>query len=245
MSHDFDIEPGLTIGEWLYAEVSEAAVIETDGWAPERVNRVLARLQLVRQGRPPLRGVVPWLPAFTAFTAPGDYVYFGRRLLERMPDDATAAFVLAHEVAHHDLGHTKLFPDWLMRAARRRGGVILVALWPGLERRLYGPERECDADRYAVELCVAAGYVANECLEFFRIMAMICLDLGDRAIVFGPDPDSDQELAPTAPWLTKARIWAWQRTRGYLPLTDREAMTRAHLAALRSGTATNRALSPA
>jgi hypothetical protein len=42
--------------------------------------------------------------------------------------------------------------------------------------------------------------------------------------------ESDDELDLDAPWLTKARIWAWQRTYGYLPLRDRAARLRQHLA---------------
>jgi hypothetical protein len=71
---------------------------------------------------------------------------------------------------------------------------------------------------------------AEKCLNFFHIMELIALDAGDDDIVFGPDPDSDGELLPGAPLLTKARIWAWQRTRGYLPLQDRAGAIRAHLA---------------
>jgi hypothetical protein len=54
-------------------------------------------------------------------------------------------------------------------------------------------------------------------------MEQVALDLGDQDIVFGPDEESDDELSPEAPWLIKARIWAWQRTRGYLPIRDRRA----------------------
>ncbi len=54
-------------------------------------------------------------------------------------------------------------------------------------------------------------------------MEKYALDVGDLGMVFGPDEESDAELEPDAPWLTKARIWAWQRTYGYLPLRDRRA----------------------
>lgn len=48
-------------------------------------------------------------------------------------------------------------------------------------------------------------------------------------MVFGPDEDSDAELDRDAPWLTKARVWAWQRTYGHLPLRDRRARLQKHL----------------
>jgi hypothetical protein len=60
-------------------------------------------------------------------------------------------------------------------------------------------------------------------------MEQIALDLGDRDIVYGPDAESDEELSPDASRLTKVRIWAWQRTRGYLPLQDRLEALRHHV----------------
>jgi hypothetical protein len=49
------------------------------------------------------------------------------------------------------------------------------------------------------------------------------LDWGDDDGVYGLDEMSDQELSPTADFMTKARIWFWVRRRGYLPLQDRQA----------------------
>lgn len=98
-----------------------------------------------------------------------------------------------------------------------------------MERRIYGPERECDADRHGLELCIQAGYDPERCLRFFPIMEQIALDLGDQSAVYGPDQDSDEELSPDAPWYTKARMWAWQRTHGYLPLSDRYTALRHYL----------------
>jgi Peptidase family M48 len=233
VAHDFELKRGLTVGDWLHQEIVDTFHIESEQWAVERVTRVAARLQAGRSSSEVLEVVVPWIRPITAFTAPGRWIYVSRRLLERCPDDETAAFVIAHEIAHHDLGHLKLWPDWMPRFAQARGGAIAVAAWAGLERRLYGPERECDADRHALDLCVRAGYDPHRCLRWFDIMEHVALDLGDQDLVFGPDEASDAELMPEAPWLTKARIWAWQRTRGYLPIRDRRAALQAHLTGLR------------
>ena len=221
MTDDFEVAPGLTLGDWLHKEIADCFMVETQGWAPERCGRVVARLQTGRPDACRIEVVVPWIQQLNAFTAPGRYVYFCRRLLERCPDDETVAFVIAHEIAHHDLGHLKLIPEWMPRFALARGGAIAVATISGIERRIYGPERECDADRHGLDLCIQAGYDAERCLRFFPIMEQIALDLGDQNAVYGPDQDSDEELLPDAPWYTKARMWAWQRTYGYLPLRDR------------------------
>jgi predicted Zn-dependent protease len=234
MAGDFAIAEGITFGEMVHAQLHRGTPFERDGWAVERVQRVGARLQQGRSIFDMLFVEVPWMQPITAFTLPGRYVYFGRRLLERCPDDETAAFVIAHEVAHHDLGHMQLFPHWMGHAAHRWGGLALALAMEGIERRLYGPERECEADRHGLDLCIDAGYDPKRCLRWFPIFEQIALDLGDVAIVYGPDDQSDEELAPNASFLTKVRIWAWQRTRGYLPLTDRHKALQHHLEARNS-----------
>jgi len=229
---DLEVEPGVTVGDWLFRELSTHFHLETEAWAVDRAARVTERLTPHRnagKGGRPLEIVIPWIHPLVAFTAPGRYIFFGRRLYERCPDDETTAFIVAHEMAHHDLGHLDLFPDWMARFAHARGGRLAVVAMPAVERRLYGPERECEADEYALDLCLAAGYSSERCLAFFQIMENHALDMGDHRMVFGPDEQSDAELDPDAPWLTKARIWAWQRTYGYLPLRDRRARLEEHL----------------
>jgi hypothetical protein len=233
MPHDFEIKRGLPVGEWRPQEIVDTLHLETEAWAVEQVTRVASRLQTGRQADEQLEVIIPWIRAITAFTAPGRWIYVSRRLLERCPEDEPLAFVIAHEIAHNDLEHLKLWPDWMPRFAQARGGGIAVAAFAGIERRLYGPERECDADRHGLELCIAAGYDPRRCLNWFNTMEQVALDLGDHDMVFGPDPDSDDELMQEAPWLTKARVWAWQRTRGYLPIRDRRAALWAYLGGAR------------
>ena len=114
-SGDFELEPGEWFGEWLYNEIATGVHIEQHGFMPDRVRAAAERLQRDRPPDERFIGVVPWLDAFNAFTAPGRYIYFGRRLLERCPHEDSAAFVIAHEIAHHDLGHLDLFAGRLTR----------------------------------------------------------------------------------------------------------------------------------
>jgi hypothetical protein len=210
-------------GEWLYRELVADVHREETGWAPERVERVAARLQADRSPDARLVPIVLWIRLFTAFTAPGRYVYVSRRLLERCADDESAAFLVAHEIAHHDLGHLSV-PDWLPEGVRERGGRVLASLYAGIVHQLHGPERECAADRRALELCVKAGYGAAKCLELFGVLERYAAEVGDEDMIHGPDAESDDELAPDASWATRARIWLWQRSRGYLPIRDRRAV---------------------
>ena len=230
-SGDFEIAPGELFGEWLYKEIAANAYIEQNGFMPDRVRAAAARLQDDRPATERYVGIVPMLDSFNAFTAPGKYVYFGRRLLERCPHEDSAAFVIAHEIAHHDLGHLDLFAGgFARRLAKLTAGAIAVLFFRILQKRIYSPERELAADRRAIDLCLRAGYDPAKCLYLFHIMELIYLDYGDLGAVFGLDPDSDQELSAEASLTTKARIWLYQRERGYLPVQDRLAELKEYLA---------------
>lgn len=223
-SSDFELTPGEWFGDWLRAEVAESAVMEQRGFMPDRVRAAAERLQVQRPPDHRFVVEVPWLDAFTAFTAPGKYVYFSRRLLERCPHEDAAAFVIAHEIAHHDLGHLNYFQGpFARRAARFHFGSLAVLYFRAMQKRIYSLERELVADRHALGLCLAAGYDAGKCLYLFHVLEMIALDVGDLGAVYGLDAESDRELSPGASALTKARIWLYQRERGYLPIQDRGA----------------------
>jgi len=218
----------IELGQRLHDALHEAYVVETTGWAPEKVTRIAQRLQAdVEEGKR-LRVEVPWIEEFTAFTAPGQYIYVSRRLLELCRTDETVAFVIAHEVAHHRLGHLDIFPDWLAELPGSQIAVLIAVLYRSIEARLYGPENEVKADLVGIDLCVKAGYEPKKCLEIFDVLEKFALDMRDLDMVFGPE-EADDELDPDAPLSTKLRIWIWQRTRGYLPLRDRRHEILRHL----------------
>jgi predicted Zn-dependent protease len=216
------------LGQVLHDATHEAYVVEATGWAPEQVARVAHRLQADIEEEKRLRVEVPWLEDFTAFTAPGQYIYVSRRLLEVCRTDEAVAFVVAHEVAHHRLGHMEIFPEWLAELTGTQIPMLITALYRSIEARLYGPEREVAADRMAIDLCVRAGYEPGKCLEIFDVLEKFALDMRDEDMVFGPE-DSDDELRPDAPLSTRLRVWLWQRSRGYLPLRDRRREIVRHL----------------
>jgi predicted Zn-dependent protease len=229
MAADFQIDKGTSFGEWLHRQIVDSEYIEQEPWAVDRVRRVEGRLQSKRAPEERLFVEIPWMEEFNAFTAPGRYIYFGRRLYERCATDEQVAFVIAHELAHHDLHHVDLFAGWAPRLIALPGAKLLAFAFHALQSRLYGPEKECDADRHALNLCLAAGYDGRQCIGLFDILEHYALDRGDLDMVYGPDEDSDDELDEDAPWTTKAQIWAWQRRRGYLPIRDRRQMLIKHL----------------
>lgn len=223
-SDDFDLSPGEPFGEWLYNQLAESIHVEQHGFMPDRVRAAAERLQQDRPAEQRYVAVVPWMQSFNAFTAPGRFVYFSRRLLERCPHEDAAAFVIAHEIAHHDLGHVAIFSGRFSRhAARLQAGQLAVLFFRMLQKRVYSPEWELAADRRAMDLCLAAEYDPERCIYLFRVLEMIALDYGDIAGVYGLDEQSDQELSAEASIVTKARIWLYQRQRGYLPIQDRLA----------------------
>ncbi len=219
-----------TVGTFLFRQLKKDVHFEEEPYFLDVIARVSNRLFAPSPERSPLKVVIPWLSERTAFTAPGEYIYFSRRLLELCPKDEHIAFVIGHELAHHYLGHVSLFEGWMDKIADLPGADLVPLVLMALERRLYSPERECDADRLSLDLCRKAGYQLEACLEIFDILENIALDAGDISIVHGPDADSDDELDPAADWKTKTRIWWWQRTRGYLPLRDRRQMLKTYLA---------------
>ncbi len=217
----------LDVGEILYEALKEEFVFESADWAIERVDRAFKRINQARNVKSDFSIHIPWLGVVTAFTSPGSHIFISRRLFERCRNDEMAAFIIAHEIAHHDLGHVNVFPNWLNRLTNKDASILLQALYRVVEKRIYGPEQECDADRYAIELCRKAGYDSDLCIELFDILESHALDVGDLGAVFGPQ-DCDDELSGDADWGTKLRIWLYQRKRGYLPIRDRREMLKKH-----------------
>src|SRR6476646_8937674 len=68
-----------------------------------RARAVAARINAVRTG-PPKDAVVLWTTGFAAVTRKGPWIYVSHVFAQRLSDDALA-FVLGHEMAHHELGH--------------------------------------------------------------------------------------------------------------------------------------------
>jgi predicted Zn-dependent protease len=201
---------------------------ETEPWVGERLARVMGRLNAVRTDCLPLTAHCLAIPAFNAFTTPGPHVYIARLLLERLPNDDSTAFVLGHEVAHHDLGHMALHRGWTELLPKGVVGTIAAALYRNLSHEMYGPTRETQADQYAVELCLDAGYDGVTCLHAFDILEAGALDRGDVDSVFGPE----NLLDPTDPEhggkAYTVQRWIWAHAHRYLPLRERHEIARSY-----------------
>jgi hypothetical protein len=111
---------------------------------------------------------------------------------------------------------------------------VAGALALAAHRVFVSPEKEAEADRWALERCVAAGYDRARCLTAFDAMERLVLDGGDVDGVFGPeDPERLAEAhlrrldgepeAKLEALLTDARRWLWQRRTGYPSIRERRA----------------------
>jgi predicted Zn-dependent protease len=173
------------------ARVEAELVIEREGWAVDRVCRVTDRLQAALPPDDRFETVVIASRDHTAFTAPGRTIYISRHMLDLLPDDAAAAFVIAHELAHHHLGHL---------VGRYVHGL------PFFEASLPQHERERHADLHAIELCIAAGYDPQRCILALQILDAMVLHCGDLEGSLGDARDPHGEVARRGYFPTLQRI---------------------------------------
>ena len=216
-----DKDPRTDFADWLHGELVRECANEIEPWARERIERVQQRLNAARPGKPALETTILWVAPPLAFTLAGKHVYISRTLLERLPSDDATAFVLAHEAAHHDLGHLDLYGSWANWLPRAQATGYIAALLGVIEHHRYGPEREAAADDYAVDLLLKAGFDGQRAVQALAILENLALDRGDVDGVFGPE----NLLDPTDPLRQSAAYhvqrWVWTHMHGYLPLHER------------------------
>ena len=198
----------------LFREAVEAVLpLETDRSIHARVERILARLQAARgenSGR--FEVIIPWWGAVNAFTLSGHCLYLTRQLYDRCRSDEEIAFVLAHEVAHHDLGHVTALVDH----------PILDLVLGMLRNQFRRYEKECEADLHALRLCERAGYDRSKCLGFFDTLLGVALDRGATVAAYGTEERLRVEFEGGAGWLDRLRLWVEKRAAGYPSIQERK-----------------------
>jgi Zn-dependent protease with chaperone function len=233
MKHD-----KLHLGEQLHS-----IFVKDWGWgvrdfSHDKVARALAALNQARLPLPAMIGEVLLMPAPIAFTLPGPYVYISRRLIERCASDAPVAFALAHEMAHHDLGHLNR-AERVMAAnalvhAPAQIALIGLELW---SRWLYSRDNEFAADAYAFDLCQRADFNLSQCLKCFDILGWYALDHNDFDGVYGQDEELelDPKLATSAMGriYIEARLWLARHRRSHPSIHERRQRLHARLSEVR------------
>jgi Zn-dependent protease with chaperone function len=230
-------DPRQEFADWLHGELLTEYAGETEAWAIERVSRVQHRLNEHRVGRLALETTILWIAPPLAFTLAGRHVYIARSLFQRLPSDDAVAFVLAHEAAHHDLGHLDLFEGWARWLPQSRATGYVAMLARLFEHHTYGPERELAADDYAVRLAIRAGFDGDLAAQALTILEQLALDRGDVGGVFGPENLLDPTDPGTGSAAYRVQRWAWTHLHGYLPLHERAAHVRRLARTLRGAVA--------
>jgi len=218
-------------GEWLCRELVAHFDVETEPCAVELVQRAAGRLNAKRAPAAPLEPIILWMTTPTAFIGPGRYIYLSRGLLHQACCQEAVAFTLAHEMAHHDLGHTQLYRGKLALVRHLRGSLIAAAVLTMADHWLNGPENEAAADARSLDLCLAAGYDGARCLELFDLLERYALDHGAIECVFGPEEDLHSVQEGHHGWRAAARSWIWRHRYGYLPIRARKEQLLARLGA--------------
>ena len=152
-----DCEAKTSIGQIIFDTLYDEVIIDSEKWAIDRSDAIMERFQKHCNLDKNYKVIIPWITTHTAFTAPGDYIFFSRKLFQECATEEMAALIIAHEISHHMLGHLAKFPTYFEESTKTDIHFLMAALYRVVESRIHGPEQECDADRHAIDMCIAAG----------------------------------------------------------------------------------------
>lgn len=123
-------------------------------------------------------------PEINAFSHLGGYVYVNQGLLNFAKSDAEVQFVIAHEIAHVELGHCRRGLAYTVRAGELAGGqgadlvqqaYLLISLG-------YSEEQEFDSDEWAFRHMLKIGRTQDEALALPRHFAQYYADKTERRL---------------------------------------------------------------
>lgn len=150
------------------APQSSVRTVPFDSRQADRLKRIMMPLLQATNKRTPASQVRIGLiddPSINAANAGGGEFYVTTRLLQKASDEQLRG-VLAHEIAHDDLGHVA--KAQVLGAGLNVGVVLLEQLFPGssaltpiagtLIARGYSRQEEFAADRHGMEILQRAGY---------------------------------------------------------------------------------------
>ena len=220
--------------ERLHSIFIEEYGLANRDFSHDRVERAMAALNKVRAPLPPMQGEVLWLSPPIAFTLPGRYVYITSRFIERCITDAPVAFALAHEMAHHDLGHLGHADRWITGGFAQAPRLILVLTVELLAVWLYSRKNEAAADALALDLFHKAGFDLKQCLKCFDILSLYALDMHNLDEVYGTDEeielDPGLDTNPISRIYTGWRVWRARHRRSHPSIHERRRILMSRIA---------------
>ncbi len=121
-------------------------------------------------------------PEINAFSHLGGYVYVNQGLLNFAKSEAEVQFVIAHEIAHVELGHCRRGLTYTVRAGELAGGqgADLVQQAYHLISLGYSEEQEFDSDEWAFRHMLKIGRTQDEALALPRHFAKHFVDKTER-----------------------------------------------------------------
>lgn len=141
-------------------------------------------------------------------------------MVQMCRNDAALAMVIAHEMAHHDLGHLNIMPEALTKLFGATISFYLIFFVRGLKQFVNGADDECDADLYGLKLCIKAGYDPKKCLELFDVIKKDSLDKGGIESAYGSEASLEYDFGERT-LSNKTQKWLDERFAGYYPLRIR------------------------
>jgi predicted Zn-dependent protease len=175
-----------------------------DSQVAARVSRIMVPLLKAADDPKPLDKVKVGIlddDSINAANAGGGEFYITRGLLARANDEQLAA-VLAHEVAHDDLGHVA--KAQALGAGVSVGAAILDQIFPGIGQiapvagqlitRAYSRREELAADRHGVTILKRAGW-PKESMEHTLVWLKGQTGGGSGGGFFSTHPGTDERIA--------------------------------------------------
>lgn len=161
------------IGAQLHARIAANVPLNPDPALTGYLNALLERVRphLKRQDLPWQVHVIDDPSQMNAISTAGGYIYFYTGLLNQIENEAQLVGVLSHEVAHHELGHTRTIYQYLKALGVWADDTLADSAELDIMTLLTLPMRshqEQEADTFAAELLFRLGYSP---LETVALMA--------------------------------------------------------------------------
>jgi predicted Zn-dependent protease len=166
-------EEEANIGAQIHARIVAATPIDADLATVTYLNALLDRIrpQISRTNLPWQVHVIDDPNQMNAISTAGGYIYFYTGLLNQITNEAQLVGVLAHEVAHHELRHTRTIYQYLKALGLWADDTLADSAELDIMTLLTLPMRshqEQDADTFAAEVLFRLGYTP---LETIALMA--------------------------------------------------------------------------
>lgn len=129
-----------------------------------------------------------------AFAIPGGDILITKGLLQRAPSDAALAFLVAHELAHHELRHVtkrlSITVIWEMLDGLLKQSSLenLISAGGSILMLPYSRSDEIEADDYAAEMLIKLYGNLKGAEELFEILADSTKGYGNHSEFFSTHP---------------------------------------------------------